>query len=67
MLRYPHEKEVLLPPLTGIEPTQTAVDGDILEIHSRLSLNLAAQTLEQARPHVLYAHALGCSVACLYA
>ena len=41
------EREVLLPPLTGIEPTQTAVDGDMLEIHSRLSLNLAAQTLEQ--------------------
>lgn len=45
--QYPHEREVLLPPLTGIEPVQTAVDGQKLEIFARLSLNLAAQTLEQ--------------------
>ena len=39
--------EVLLPPLTGIEALNSDVEGSILVIHSRLSLNLAAQTLEQ--------------------
>ena len=45
--QYPHEKEVLLPPLTGIEALTSDVEGSILVINSRLSLNLAAQTLEQ--------------------
>ena len=45
--QYPHEREVLLPPLTGIEALGTDVEGSMLVIHSRLSLNLAAQTLEQ--------------------
>ena len=45
--QYPHEKEVLLPPLTGIEALTSDVEGTMLVIHSRLSLNLAAQTLEQ--------------------
>jgi hypothetical protein len=38
---------VLLPPLTGIEAVGTDVEGDLMIIHSRLSLNLAAHTLEQ--------------------
>ena len=45
--QYPHEREVLLPPLTGIEALSSDVEGSMLVIHSRLSLNLAAQTLEQ--------------------
>ena len=45
--QYPHEREVLLPPLTGIEALGTDVDGSLMIIHSRLSLNLAAHTLEQ--------------------
>ena len=45
--QYPHEREVLLPPLTGIEALATDVEGSMLIIHSRLSLNLAAHTLEQ--------------------
>ena len=48
--QYPHEKEVLLPPLTGIEALTSDVEGSILVINSRLSLNLAAQTLEQVPP-----------------
>jgi hypothetical protein len=48
--QYPHEKEVLLPPLTGIEALTSDVEGSILVINSRLSLNLAAQTLEQVLP-----------------
>ena len=45
--QYPHEKEVLLPPLTGIEALGADVEGDLLVVSSRLSLNLSAQTLEQ--------------------
>ena len=45
--QYPHEKEVLLPPLTGLEAIGNSVAGKLLCIDSRLSLNLAAQTLEQ--------------------
>ena len=45
--QYPHESEVLLPPLTGIEALTVDVDGSMLVIHSRLSLNLASHTLEQ--------------------
>jgi hypothetical protein len=47
--QYPHEQEVLLPPLTGIEALNLEVDGTMLVIHSRLSLNLASHTLEQVR------------------
>ena len=43
----PHERAVLLPPLTGIEALGTDVQSNMLVIHSRLSLNLAAHTLEQ--------------------
>jgi hypothetical protein len=35
-----HEREVLLPPLTGIETLGTDVEGSLMIIHSRLSLNL---------------------------
>ena len=46
--QYPHEKEVLLPPLTGLEALGSDVDGEMLVVHSRLSINLSAQqTLEQ--------------------
>jgi len=45
--QYPHEKEVLLPPLTGVEALSSDVEGNMLVIQSRFSLNLSAQTLEQ--------------------
>ena len=45
--QYPHEREVLLPPLTGLEALSHNVEGGILIINSRLSLNMAAHTLEQ--------------------
>ena len=45
--QYPHEQEVLLPPLSGLEAIGSSVAGKLLKIDSRLSLNLAAQTLEQ--------------------
>ena len=45
--QYPHEAEVLLPPLTGLEALDHTVEGGVLVIQSRLSLNMAAHTLEQ--------------------
>ena len=45
--QYPHEREVLLPPLTGLEALEHSVEGGVLVIQSRLSLNMAAHTLEQ--------------------
>ena len=45
--QYPHESEVLLPPLTGLEALDHSVEGGVLVIQSRLSLNMAAHTLEQ--------------------
>jgi len=38
---------VLLPPLTGIEALDTNVSGGMLVINARLSLNMAAHTLDQ--------------------
>mmetsp|Transcript_82085 Transcript_82085/g.163472 ORF Transcript_82085/g.163472 Transcript_82085/m.163472 type:complete len:419 (-) Transcript_82085:26-1282(-) len=45
--QYPHEREVLLPPLTGIEALDTNVSGGMLVINARLSLNMASHTLDQ--------------------
>lgn len=45
-LSYP---QVLLPPLTGLEALETSVSGGMLVIQARLSLNMAAHTLEQVR------------------
>jgi len=45
--QYPHEKEVLMPPLTAIEALGTRVEGGILVVDARLSLNLLALTLDQ--------------------
>ena len=45
--QYPHEREVLLPPLTGLEALEHSVEGGVLVIQSRFSLNMAAHTLEQ--------------------
>ena len=39
--------EMLLPPLTGIEALDTTVSGGMLVINARLSLNMAAHTLDQ--------------------
>ena len=48
--QYPHEREVLLPPLTGLEALETRVSSGMLVIQARLSLNMAAHTLEQVLP-----------------
>ena len=41
---------MLLPPLTGLEALETRVSSGMLVIQARLSLNMAAHTLEQVGP-----------------
>ena len=45
--QYPHEKEILFGPLTGIEVLDTRIDGTVVEIICDFSINLTALTLEQ--------------------
>ena len=47
--QYSHEREILFAPLTGLEALDTNVSGGMLVIQARLSLNMAAHTLEQVR------------------
>ena len=45
--QYPHEAECLFAPLTGLEVQETSVEGSVLLIKARLSVNLNALTIEQ--------------------
>ena len=47
--QYPHERECLFAPLTGFEVLQTRIDGRVLVVEVRLSVNLNALTIEQVR------------------
>jgi hypothetical protein len=47
--QYPHENECLFAPLTGIEVQSTRIEGAVLVIEARLSVNLNALTIEQVR------------------
>ena len=45
--QYPHEREILFGPLTGIEVLDTRIDGSVVVIECAFSINLTALTLEQ--------------------
>lgn len=45
--QYPHEAEILFGPLTGIEVQGTRVEGCVVIIMARLSVNLGALTIEE--------------------
>ena len=45
--QYPHEAEVLFNPLTGLEVQSTRVDGSVLVVVVKPSVNLTSMTLEQ--------------------
>jgi ankyrin repeat protein len=45
--QYPHEREILLPPLTGLEVQSARVSGAVMLINVKLSVNLMSLTLEQ--------------------
>lgn len=46
-LQYPHEKEMLFAPLTGLEVQGTRVEQSVLLVSVKLSINLNALTLDQ--------------------
>ena len=62
--QYPHEREILFAPLTGLEVQATRVQGSVLVVGVSLSVNLSSLTIEQARarrcdvlrpaPHILH-------------
>jgi len=54
--QYPHEKEILFGPLTGIEVQRTRVSGAVVVIEARLSVNLNALTIEQVISKMLRSH-----------
>ena len=45
--QYPHEREILFGPLTGVEVLSTRIDGSVVVIECDLSINLTALTLEE--------------------
>eukprot|EP00966_Prymnesium_polylepis_P181174 4196501-Prymnesium_polylepis.1 len=45
--QYPHEREILFGPLTGIEVLRTRIDGSVVVIECAFSINLTALTLEE--------------------
>mmetsp|Transcript_34214 Transcript_34214/g.89391 ORF Transcript_34214/g.89391 Transcript_34214/m.89391 type:complete len:1055 (+) Transcript_34214:149-3313(+) len=45
--QYPHEAEILFPPLTGLELSDATVNVNSLNMNMTLSVNLTALTLEQ--------------------
>jgi len=54
--QYPHEREILFGPLTGIEVQGTRVEGAVVVIEARLSVNLNALTIEQVISKMLRSH-----------
>ena len=45
--QYPHESEILFAPMTGLEVLGTRVEGGVIVVETRLSVNLSALTIEQ--------------------
>ena len=49
--QYPHEREILFAPLTGIEMRSTRIEGRTIVAEMLLSVNLTAPTIEQVSYH----------------
>ena len=49
--QYPHEDEILFPPLTGCEVQGIRVEGAVRVVSIRLSVNLTTPTVEQVVAH----------------
>jgi hypothetical protein len=47
LAQYPHEREILFAPLTGLEVQSTHVDGVVMVVAARISVNLTSLTIEQ--------------------
>ena len=56
MSQYPHEKEVLFPPLTRIDVQNLSVKDDVLVVDIRLSINQMHQSIEQVTAKMQHSH-----------
>jgi len=56
MSQYPHEKEVLFAPLTGLEVQDTTRKGNVLHVSTRLNTNLKVQTIEELQSKMKSIH-----------
>ena len=56
--QYPHEKEVLFNPLTGLEVRSRRFEGQVLVVELRCSVNLNSATIEQVRR--MHVHMYAC-------
>jgi len=45
--QYPHEEEILFGPLSGLEVLAVRMDGAVVVVEAKLSINLTSLTLEQ--------------------
>ena len=54
--QYPHEKEVLFPPLSSVEILGTRVEGTVLVLRVQLCINLTNQTIEQTIARMQHSH-----------
>ena len=54
--QYPHEKEILFGPLTGLETMSTRAEGASLVVCMRVSVNLKSQTIERLVGQMKFAH-----------
>ena len=56
--QYPHEKEILFAPLTGIGVHSSRIDGNVLCIDIRLTINLTALPIERVISKLQSSHSL---------
>lgn len=54
--QYPHEQEITFAPFTGLEVLKTRVEGQVLIVELRLSVNLTTPTIEHVVSKMRSAH-----------
>ena len=54
--QYPHEHEVLFPPLSSIEIRGTRIESNVLVLEVQLCVNLTSQTIEQTIARMQTSH-----------
>ena len=54
--QYPHEQEILLAPLCGIEVQRSRVQDSVIIIEAKLSVNLASSTIEAVQGKMRTSH-----------
>ena len=54
--QYPHEEEILFAPLTGLEVQSTRVEGSVMVVEVRLSVNQSSLTIGEVIAKMRRAH-----------